>query len=98
MPSITDARIPFDRPATDAGRSNTAGKLTRLFSWLYSMFRRLICMVTGHKMVLHFEPRRLALRCLDCGYQTPGWTVGELTVTRLVAPMPPQKLASDRAA
>jgi len=67
--------------------------------WLHGIYRRVICVVTGHKTVLHFEPRRLALRCTDCGYETPGWIIGEYTPSRSVVGMPPEKLAaSDRAA
>lgn len=37
--------------------------------------RRLRCGLTGHTMVRHFEPQRMALRCLNCGEQTHGWTI-----------------------
>ncbi len=31
-----------------------------------------LCGLRGHDDVLHFEPTRLSLRCLQCGRQTPG--------------------------
>ena len=36
---------------------------------------RAICGLSGHSMVLHFEPRRLSLECVLCGYETTGWEV-----------------------
>jgi hypothetical protein len=44
--------------------------------------RRLMCLVRGHEMVRYFEPRRMALRCLSCGHQTPGWTIGDAASNR----------------
>ena len=32
-----------------------------------------ICGLRGHETVLHFGERRLSLKCVACGYQTPGW-------------------------
>jgi hypothetical protein len=33
------------------------------------------CGVTGHAMILHLQPQKMSLRCMDCGEQTPGWTI-----------------------
>lgn len=30
----------------------------------------------GHYRVLHVEPSRMALRCVGCGQETPGWEIG----------------------
>ena len=57
--------------------SDRINTLMLLVAWIQSMFRRLTCAVRGHRTVLHFEPRRLALRCIECGYETPGWSLGE---------------------
>lgn len=39
--------------------------------------RQLMCGLTGHEWYLHFdEPKRLALRCIDCGRITVGWDLG----------------------
>ena len=35
--------------------------------------QRVMCGLRGHEAVLHFEPHRLSLRCLDCGHETTGW-------------------------
>jgi len=37
--------------------------------------RTALCALHGHELVLHFERgRRVCLRCLKCGYETPGWS------------------------
>jgi hypothetical protein len=38
--------------------------------------RQFLCAIRGHELFMHFEPRRLSLRCGSCGYQTPGWEIG----------------------
>ena len=38
-------------------------------------FRRAKCGLGGHAMVLHFEPHKMSLRCMNCGEQTPGWAI-----------------------
>jgi hypothetical protein len=35
-----------------------------------------ICAIRGHELFMHFEPRRLSLRCESCGYESPGWEIG----------------------
>ena len=37
--------------------------------------RRARCGLTGHTMILDLQPRKMALRCMDCGERTPGWTI-----------------------
>lgn len=37
---------------------------------------RMACRLLGHEEVLVNEPRRKALRCTRCGYESPGWAVG----------------------
>lgn len=39
--------------------------------------RALWCTMNGgHYRVLHVEPSRVALRCVGCGHETPGWEIG----------------------
>ena len=38
---------------------------------------RLICAFRGHEDYLHFERNRVYLQCVACGYESPGWTIGE---------------------
>lgn len=35
-----------------------------------------LCAIRGHELFMHFEPRRLSLRCASCRYETPGWEIG----------------------
>ena len=35
---------------------------------------RLLCSISGHDLVLKVEPKRLALQCVSCPYETAGWT------------------------
>ena len=49
---------------------------TRLLTMIGSALRRVrraCCGLRGHEMVQRFEPDRLALECINCGTQTPGW-------------------------
>ena len=34
-----------------------------------------LCAWHGHEMLLQFEPGRIRLCCMNCGHQTPGWSV-----------------------
>jgi hypothetical protein len=36
---------------------------------------QLICGLRGHDSVLHFEGKRVNMRCTSCGHDTPGWDV-----------------------
>jgi hypothetical protein len=38
---------------------------------------QLLCGLRGHDAVLHFEGRRVMMRCTSCGHDTPGWETGE---------------------
>ena len=33
------------------------------------------CGLSGHTMAKRFEKTRVSLQCLDCGHNTPGWTI-----------------------
>ena len=36
---------------------------------------RELCALRGHELRLHFEPCRLSLRCVACGWESSGWTI-----------------------
>lgn len=36
---------------------------------------RLMCGMRGHDSVLHFEGKRVMMRCTSCGHDTPGWEI-----------------------
>jgi len=44
-------------------------------TWLLERLQRLPCVFRGHHSVFHFERDHLSLRCLFCGYRSPGWSL-----------------------
>ena len=38
---------------------------------------QLLCGIRGHEALLHFEGKRVMMRCTSCGHDTPGWETGE---------------------
>jgi hypothetical protein len=38
-------------------------------------FGQLLCGLRGHDAVLHFEGKRVMMRCTSCGHDSPGWEV-----------------------
>jgi NAD-dependent SIR2 family protein deacetylase len=36
---------------------------------------QLMCGARGHDAILHFEGKRVMMRCTSCGHDTPGWEV-----------------------
>jgi hypothetical protein len=51
--------------------------------------RRAICGLLGHDTLLHFDEHRLWLQCVTCGYQTTGWTIGDIPSRAEVTTSPP---------
>ena len=49
----------------------TSGAVMRAFGRL----GQLICGARGHDSVLHFEGKRIMMRCTSCGHDTPGWEI-----------------------
>ena len=41
------------------------------------MTHRVGCLVRGHDLVMQYDKNLLSLRCLACGYHTPGWALNE---------------------
>ena len=78
--------------------SEPINTIVLVVAWIQSMFRRLACAVRGHRTVLHFEPRRLALRCIECGYETPGWSIGEFMPREVAQHTHGKMPAGERAA
>jgi len=40
-----------------------------------SRFGQFLCGLRGHDSVLHFEGKRVMMRCTSCGHDSPGWEV-----------------------
>ena len=38
---------------------------------------QLFCGIRGHDALLHFEGKRVMMRCASCGHDTPGWETGD---------------------
>ena len=55
-------------PNDESAESAAAGAMARLAS----RFSQTICGLTGHDAVLHFEGKRVMMRCTSCGHHTPG--------------------------
>src|SRR5512145_491854 len=36
---------------------------------------QMLCGLRGHDSVLHFEGKRVMMRCTSCGHDSPGWEV-----------------------
>src|SRR5690242_10883903 len=51
----------------------TGGALSRMMTRM----GQVICGWRGHDAVLHFEGKRVMMRCTSCGHDTPGWEVNE---------------------
>jgi len=49
----------------------TSSSVTRVFARLGQLF----CGLRGHDSVLHFEGKRVMMRCTSCGHDSPGWEV-----------------------
>jgi hypothetical protein len=68
-----------------AGVRRVAGNfVTRTFRRL----GQLLCGLSGHDLVRHYEQNRVGLVCASCGRHSPGW--------ELTAPMPRLRYAGDR--
>lgn len=42
-------------------------------SWTLLRLRQALCALRHHDAILHLERDRISLRCMTCGYETPGW-------------------------
>src|SRR5512132_1924913 len=57
--------------ASDGGGSAGSSVVTRIVATV----RQAMCGLRGHDSVLHFEHRRVLLRCTTCGHDSPGWEI-----------------------
>jgi hypothetical protein len=58
---------------TGIGRDNGSALMSRAVT----RFGQLLCGIRGHDAVLHFEGKRVMMRCTSCGHDTPGWEISE---------------------
>jgi len=67
--------------APDGLRTTAGSEQPGGFMRVMMMVRQAFCGVRGHDTLLHFEGERMALRCVSCGHETPGWELNEVPPT-----------------
>jgi len=72
---------PHPMTAQDGLRDTARGEQPGGFMRAMVMLRQAFCGVRGHDTLLHFEDERMALRCVSCGHETPGWELNEVPPT-----------------
>jgi hypothetical protein len=66
----------------------------RFFRRLTKRVGEIRCGLTGHTVMLRYEPARLSLQCTSCGYESPGWELAPARQgrssrpARLLTPIP----------
>jgi hypothetical protein len=65
-----------------AGRVGREGGSGRFLARLTTRLRQLLCGLRGHDSLLHFEGKRMMMRCASCGHDTPGWDIADRTPRR----------------
>lgn len=53
----------------------TCDRTTGVVARAMGRLGQLMCGMRGHDAVLHFEGKRVMMRCTSCGYDTPGWEI-----------------------
>lgn len=67
-------RLPATRAAI--AEENTRIGEESLLNRAMSRASQIFCGLRGHDSVLHFEGKRVMMRCTSCGHDSPGWEVG----------------------
>jgi NAD-dependent SIR2 family protein deacetylase len=57
------------RLTATTGMDSSESLVNRVMWRVYQFF----CGLRGHDSVLHFEGKRVNMRCTSCGHDTPGW-------------------------
>jgi NAD-dependent SIR2 family protein deacetylase len=63
---------PQQLTATSGVGTQNGETLVNRAVWRVNQF---LCGLRGHDSVLHFEGKRVNMRCTSCGHDTPGWDV-----------------------
>ena len=61
---LTATATEFDEPTTGTFAARAIARLGQV-----------LCGVRGHDSVLHFEGKRVMMRCTSCGHDSPGWEI-----------------------
>jgi hypothetical protein len=59
---------------------------------IVNRMRQFFCGLHGHDSLLQFEQDRMSLKCVSCGYESPGWALTEGPAEMRTA-TPPQRLS-----
>ena len=71
-----------DSLASRHGRLQTeVGKMDGFSGRILDWLRQAMCGLHGHDTFLHFDKDRMSLRCVSCGYESPGWQLNEARPT-----------------
>src|SRR5215211_1761700 len=63
------------RLTATTGRQDTQATAGSVMNRAIARFGQLLCGMRGHDSVLHFEGKRVMMRCTSCGHDSPGWEV-----------------------
>ena len=67
---VTNTRLMLE---IDAEHPEGPQRLAHFFQRASKRAGQLRCGMTGHDVLLRYEPTRLSLQCATCGYESPGW-------------------------
>jgi len=67
--SVTEVLLVFSLVLPKAVNADHPLPAADIYKWV----RQTLCALHGHDLMLHFEPGRVCLRCVDCDHETPGW-------------------------
>ena len=59
--------------------ASSVRRLLALAARAPTLFKQFSCGLHGHDMLLHFERRRVSLKCVTCGHESPGWSMAPTT-------------------
>jgi hypothetical protein len=68
---------PQQLTAIDSSPADAAAARGGLMARVVARLGQTLCGLSGHDAVLHFEGKRVMMRCTSCGHDTPGWEVNE---------------------
>ena len=72
-------------PFTQHEAASSVRRLLALAARAPTLFKQFSCGLSGHDMLLHFERKRVALKCVACGYESPGWSMAPSTTPKPVS-------------
>lgn len=61
--------------AASTGIATTNGTAATLVHRVSVRIGQWLCAMRGHDSVLHFEGKRVMMRCTSCGHDSPGWEI-----------------------